>query len=267
METENERLELTCPSFCAHRHTLPGEFPDPAPEPGTVTNGTGVTNDAALTRTSTAASLAAAWGGRTKSLVRRVSTSKLTKAPPTSAAVANGAPAGAPESSGPHSGSSLAGHAACPPSPPPPPPPPVSPELQAALTHLSQTAAAHGTTSHAVRLRWLAYHSLLLVDPTAASSSSGSSGDGDAIVLSPRSWEELEDSVVAVARGPLLEAEVLRAVEAVVAARAGVAAVAGGAAAAKKTTAAGPLEKKEGKEMNVENGGHLERERGRLTGR
>jgi hypothetical protein len=100
----------------------------------------------------------------------------------------------------------------------------VPPELRAALASLAEAAAAHGTTSHAARLRWLAYHSWL---NGGASGPRGDDDGQDAVVLSPRSWAELEASVAAVARGPLDvgdagDAEVLRAVEALAAAAEGV---------------------------------------------
>jgi hypothetical protein len=225
MQGGRGRLEADLTSV-AHRHTLPGEFPDPAPDPVEVAK-----EPDPLTRTTTGMSLG--WGGRTRSLVRHVSSSKLAKfAPDTAASVE---PSPSPQS--PQT-----------PPPPQPPTPPVPPELKAALAHLSQVATANGTTSHAARLRWLAYHSLL--------NDASSKGD-DAIVLSPRSFEELEASVAAVASGPFGakggEAEVLRAVRELA-----VAAEALFAAGVKKTAAAAGR-----KEVN---GGHVEKKRGMLDG-
>jgi hypothetical protein len=224
MQGERGRVEAHLTSV-AHRHTLPGEFPDPAPDPIEV-----VKEPDSLTRTATGKSLG--WGDRTRSLVRRVSSSKLAKIPPDTAASVERSPS--PQS--PQT-----------PQPPQPPTPPVPPELRAALAHLSQVATANGTTSHAARLRWLAYHSLL--------NDASSKGD-DAIVLSPRSFEELEASVAAVASGPFGakggEAEVLRAVQELA-----VAAEAVFAAGVRKTAAAGR------KEVN---GGHVEKKRGILDG-
>ena len=64
-------------------------------------------------------------------------------------------------------------------------------------------------------MRWLAYHSAL--------------DARDAIVLSPRAWDELEESVREIAKGPL-EGEVLKAVEELV--------VRGGSSGGLVTTAA-----------------------------